>query len=299
MTSAPTEEGLAFDCSGETLIGILHRPTIEAADSGVLIVVGGPQYRAGSHRQFTLLARALAVAGYPVLRFDYRGMGDSSGAQRSFEEVSDDIGAAITAGQQRLPYLHRWLLWGLCDGASAALLYWHTTRDTRVRGLCLVNPWVRTQEGLASTHVKHYYLQRALQRDFWQKVFRGRVARHAVRDLVRNLRLAGASKRAEREQSDNGSADSARSFQSRMAQAWALFDGPILLLLSGDDLTAQEFVEHARRPEWRSAMSRPNLTRIDLAGANHTFSSSNDRYRAETSTLDWLARCTTAVASAV
>ena len=39
----------------------------------MVIVVGGPQYRAGSHRQFTLLARHIAAAGYPVLRFDARG----------------------------------------------------------------------------------------------------------------------------------------------------------------------------------------------------------------------------------
>jgi alpha/beta superfamily hydrolase len=48
----------------------------------VLVIVGGPQYRAGSHRQFTLLARSLAEQGFAVLRFDYRGMGDSTGAMR-------------------------------------------------------------------------------------------------------------------------------------------------------------------------------------------------------------------------
>ena len=45
MTAAPAEEGFAFDCSGETLIGILHRPALKTADTGVLIIVGGPQYR--------------------------------------------------------------------------------------------------------------------------------------------------------------------------------------------------------------------------------------------------------------
>jgi len=50
-----------------------------AADTGVLIVVGGPQYRVGSHRQFVMLARFLADHGVPCMRFDYRGMGDVSG----------------------------------------------------------------------------------------------------------------------------------------------------------------------------------------------------------------------------
>ena len=67
------EEALVFGCGGEALVGVLARPDAPAA-RGVLIVVGGPQYRAGSHRQFTHLARELARNGIASLRFDYRGM---------------------------------------------------------------------------------------------------------------------------------------------------------------------------------------------------------------------------------
>jgi alpha/beta superfamily hydrolase len=95
---------------------------------GVLVVVGGPQYRVGSHRQFLLLSRRLASEGYPVMRFDYRGMGDGGGAMRSFEDVSADIGAAIEAFQRRCPSVRRIVLWGLCDAASAALLYVEAVR---------------------------------------------------------------------------------------------------------------------------------------------------------------------------
>ena len=59
-------------------------PAACAGPRGVLIVTGGPQYRAGSHRQFVLLARFLAARGMAVLRFDYRGMGDSEGAPRDY-----------------------------------------------------------------------------------------------------------------------------------------------------------------------------------------------------------------------
>ena len=57
------ERGLVFRCAGEELVGILH-PAPGA--TGVVIVVGGPQYRVGSHRQFLLLARRLAASGIPV-----------------------------------------------------------------------------------------------------------------------------------------------------------------------------------------------------------------------------------------
>ncbi len=79
-----TETALRFTCADEYLFGILACPE-RPSDTGVVIVVGGPQTRVGSHRQFVLLSRALAAAGYPVLRFDVRGMGDSSGEQRDFE----------------------------------------------------------------------------------------------------------------------------------------------------------------------------------------------------------------------
>ena len=81
-TSEPAEPaydevGLLFNCAGETLVGVLARPPSSQLQGslGVVIIVGGPQYRAGSHRQFVSLARALAAAGHAVLRFDYRGMG--------------------------------------------------------------------------------------------------------------------------------------------------------------------------------------------------------------------------------
>ena len=85
-----TEEIALFGCKGDTLVGILAKPETPAK-TGIVVIVGGPQYRAGSHRQFVLLSRSLAAAGYAVLRFDYRGMGDSEGQQRNFEAVSADI----------------------------------------------------------------------------------------------------------------------------------------------------------------------------------------------------------------
>ncbi|WP_313872610.1 serine aminopeptidase domain-containing protein [Rugamonas sp. DEMB1] len=111
------EHALQFSCDDAALIGILSRPR-QAATRGVLVVVGGPQYRAGSHRQFTLLARALAAQGIPVLRFDYRGMGDSEGAARDFEAVSADLRAAIDEFFRQVPTLRDVVLWG-CATAPA------------------------------------------------------------------------------------------------------------------------------------------------------------------------------------
>jgi len=43
-----TEQAIVFNCDGCRLIGIATKPETPA-ETGVLIVVGGPQYRAGSH----------------------------------------------------------------------------------------------------------------------------------------------------------------------------------------------------------------------------------------------------------
>jgi exosortase A-associated hydrolase 1 len=276
-----TEETVLFACEGDILLGILAKPETPA-QTGLVVIVGGPQYRVGSHRQFVLLSRALAAAGYPVLRFDYRGMGDSTGAQRNFEAVSADIAAAIDALQQYVPVVKQVALWGLCDGASAALLYCHATQDARISGMCLLNPWVRSEASLARTQVKHYYRQRLMQKEFWLKLMRGKVAAGAVGGLLQKMRLASApgKRPAKTEQT---------AFQHRMATAWHRFNGHLLLLLSGDDYTAKEFVEYANAdPAWKNYRDHAGLQRREISRADHTCSTPNARESVESYTLAWL-----------
>lgn len=279
-----TEVAVQFACVGDLLQGIVAVPATPLP-TGVVVVVGGPQYRVGSHRQFVLLSRALASAGYPVLRFDYRGMGDSEGQPRGFQEIQADIAAAIGALQRQVPAVGQVALWGLCDGASAALLYCHATRDPRVNALCLLNPWVRSEAGFARTQMKHYYLQRLVQKEFWRKVVRGGVGWQAVAGLLGSLRQA--ARRGEPAAGDpRQAAAPPHSFQQRMALAWDGFAGSIFLLLSDEDLVAKEFMEHAYRDAaWKNAMKHPRLVRHELPGADHTFSSASYRAKAEELTL--------------
>jgi exosortase A-associated hydrolase 1 len=269
-----------FDCRGERLLGILHPSP--GADTAVLVIVGGPQYRAGSHRQFVQLARALSGAGYAVMRFDYRGMGDSGGTPQGFERVSDDIASAIDALQQRLPEVRHVVLWGLCDGASAALMYCDDRRDPRVRGVCALNPWVRSEASLASTQLKHYYTQRLVSAQFWAKLLRGQVAAGALKELGRKLRAATTA--------SSSSADAAPAdFRQRMARGWQRAGGRILLILSGNDYTAKEFIEHAGADKtWRTLLAQPRVRRHTVDNADHTFSDEASRLAAERLTIAWL-----------
>lgn len=275
------EEAHYFDCAGERLLGILARPE-QPADTAVLILVGGPQYRVGSHRQFLLLSRTLAAAGYPCLRFDFRGMGDSSGEPQSFEDVAEDIAAAIEALQVALPSMRRVVLWGLCDAASAALLYWQASGDRRLAGMALLNPWVRSEATLARTQLRHYYLQRLLASEFWGKLGRRQFDwRGATREFLGKFRLARGA--------GQGESAGKMPFQQRVTSALRSFPEPVLLVLSGNDLTAHEFLDCASGdPAWSCILGQSNITRRDVAGADHTFSTAAWRQEVEQATLGWL-----------
>jgi uncharacterized protein len=274
------DEALWFDCQGDPLLGILSRPE-RPRDLGVVILVGGPQYRVGAHRQYLLLARALAASGYPVLRFDYRGNGDSFGVRRDYEGVSDDIGAAVEALQRKVGEVKRVALWGLCGGASAALIYCHDRHDARIVGLCLMNPWVRTEKTLARMHVRHYYRQRVMERGFWLKLLKGRVAWRAPGELLRSLRIAWSAGRGD---------EPPATFQQRMAAAWRDYGGRLLLVISVRDYTAKEFLDHVRDDgAWAGALERPGLERRDLLDADHTCSEPAERARMQALIIEWLA----------
>ena len=286
MQPAQYEEiSVAFGCNGEQLVGVLAAPATVAhsEDIGLVVIVGGPQYRVGSHRQFLHLSRSLAQAGFPVLRFDVRGMGDSSGPLHAFEDITPDIAAAIHTLQEHMPQVRRIVLWGLCDGASAALLYLDTTHDSRVCGACLLNPWVRSEASLARAHVKHYYVDRLKQKEFWQKLLSGRIAFSAVQGLWRNLQVMLSNG------SDTASPATQLSYQDRMVRGWQSTTLQILLLLSEDDYTAKEFLEYVKlNPAWSGLLDSTLLTRQELAGADHTLSVAGTQQAAENKTLEWL-----------
>lgn len=276
------EQAFSFDCAGEALLGIIAMPE-NALKTGVLIIVGGPQYRAGSHRQFLLLSRHLAEAGYPAMRFDSRGMGDSSGELCDFESIANDVASAIDVFFAKCPELERIVLWGLCDAASASLLYWDKTKDIRVTGMVLLNPWVRSEASLAKTQIKHYYGQRLFQADFWRKFFTGNLG--VGRALCG---LLGSVKNAHR--LNNGFGQNAiLPFHKKMARGLESFSGTVLFLLSGNDYTAKEFLESVKAdPVWERSLNRVNVSQKEIPEADHTFSSIKWRGQVENMTRQWL-----------
>lgn len=275
---------MTFDCGGTALVGVLHRPH-QTASVGVVIVVGGPQYRVGSHRQFVLLARALTERGIAVLRFDCRGMGDSDGQFSGFEHIAPDVRSAIEFFFAELPTLTEVALWGLCDASSAICEC--AESDRRITAVALLNPWVHTEEGKARARLRHYYLQRLIHMDFVRKICRGDLRPlESAKDFLRDLGR-GLWRRRGPDLSGGGGAD------NRLAEAMAAslvgFKGRILLILSGQDLTGREFEDAAQASRaWRRLLAQPRVTMHRLEEADHTFSRRAWRDRVAEWTLDWL-----------
>lgn len=271
------ERASVFSCGGAQLLAITSLPQ-QPLRRGVLVVVGGPQYRCGSHRQFTLVCRSLAEQGIAAMRFDYQGMGDSEGEMRTFEEVQPDIQAAIDEFCMQVPELTEVVIWGLCDAASAALFYAHT--DPRVCGVALLNPWARTETGIAKTRLRHYYWSRLTDKEFWRKVGRGEFAfAAAARSFAGILTTAFGSGKGRAAMGSTlviggqAAAGATASLPGRMADGLGRFKGKVLLILSGKDLTAQEFSGVVRASSrWGKLLSADRIQRRSLPEADHTFS---------------------------
>ncbi|MGJ7915207.1 hydrolase 1, exosortase A system-associated [Massilia sp. LXY-6] len=278
------DKALAFSCAGDWLYGVVSVPE-QPARRGVLIVVGGPQYRAGSHRQFVLLARQLAAAGVPAMRFDYRGMGDSEGDPRDFTSIGDDLQAALDQFFAAVPGMAEVALWGLCDGASAPLC--QASLDRRVTGLVLLNPWVRTEHGIAKTTLKHYYRSRLLEPELWRKILQGQF--DYVRAAKSFVALVSSAFRSGRSRPAASDAPISLPLPERMGAGLASFRGKVLLIVSGADLTGQEFLDMAAAsPSWRRLLETPRVTRHDLPGADHTCSRRAWRDQVALWTSDWV-----------
>lgn len=285
------QRAIRFQCEGANLYGVVALPE-RTSMRGVLIVVGGPQYRSGSHRQFMLLAGDLAARGVPVMRFDYRGMGDSEGEPRTFEDVGEDIGAAIDRFLVEVPAMKEVVIWGLCDAASAALFYAHS--DARVRGLVLLNPWVRTEEGIAKAYLKHYYLARLVNRDLWKKIMSGRFeyrsAARSIAGLCAKVLPMGRPKKNTGNAAAHHRVEAQSVLPDRMLQGLEKFKGNVLLIMSGNDLTAKEFLDVVSgSSKWKKLLGASNVQRRDLAEANHTFAQRDWRNQVSNWTNEWIA----------
>ncbi len=114
------EDQIAISSGGCELYGMLHRPS-GSSRGGIVFANPIFEEHKSSQRVMVNMARILCDNGFTVLRFDYRGCGDSPGSQKDFS-IPDwlaDIRSAIEFVQGTVPGPIGLL--GLRIGASLAL----------------------------------------------------------------------------------------------------------------------------------------------------------------------------------
>jgi exosortase A-associated hydrolase 2 len=139
--TAARRDGFFFDAAGARLYGFMH--PAQGAPRGRACVLVHPfmEERQDAHAVLRALAVELAARGFPTLRFDLYGCGDSEGdwAESSLERWGDDLAAAAAVVRHEAPDAEVALV-GLRFGATLAGLFAERAGASRV---ALVQPVVR------------------------------------------------------------------------------------------------------------------------------------------------------------
>jgi exosortase A-associated hydrolase 1 len=215
-----------FDCEGAKLAGTLDegvKPT------GLLIVSGGNEIRSGAHAGQAAMAAHLAALGYPVCRYDRRGIGDSEGDNGGFESSSADIASAVSAFRNEAAHMQRLVAFGNCDAATALALF---HKNLSIDALILANPWViESANAEASTPPT----SAAVRARYWNRLKNP----HSLIDLftgkINLWKLAGGLVKA-------AQADKPTDLAERLAQALATSTLPTAILIADRDTTALAFM---------------------------------------------------------
>ena len=241
---------LTLECEGEALGASIDEAMGEV---GVLIVTGGSQTRIGSHRLFERLAASLAEAGFSSLRFDRRGVGDSSGNDPGFKHCEPDITAAAAAFRDEAPPVRRVIGLGLCDGATALAL-----SGAGLDGYILINPWLVETEADAPppAAIRDHYRKQLTSLSGWKKIASGAVS-------YRKL-LKGVAKIA---QPQSGSP-----LAALVADGLRRNRRPTVLILASADGTAVAAAAELKAPAFEDLID--TTYRID--SDSHTFAKPGD-----------------------
>lgn len=201
ISNAPTitfEETPAFIPAGDdVLFGILTSPTGPARGTTVVLLNAGAWIPAvGKNRLWVRLARRLAEDGYHVLRFDYHGVGESTGTVDAYaldsifeRDLASAVGWLGDRGMDRV------VLAGWCFGARLGLMC--APRIPGVEGLIALSLLIVESEGVvldggANPPVLKRAFKREAIRRMLHKQYRGiywRVAKGQIRRIVSKLAL--------------------------------------------------------------------------------------------------------------
>lgn len=195
VTGGPCgEQAWLFGRPGKRF-GVLTPPKEKGKKPAIILMNAGSIHHIGPNRAYVRMARRWADLGYPVLRMDFSGIGESQLGEGSPENVPypndavKDAQAAMTALEKE-GIAARFILCGLCSGADIA--FRAGARDSRVAGAWMINPqafYFESSDALKlflDAELKAQYYESGLwDKERWKKVLRGEVNIGRVAGIMR------------------------------------------------------------------------------------------------------------------
>ena len=252
----------------------------------ILLLSPGVKMRVAPHRQYVRLADTLSAAGWPVLRFDFAGLGDSEGERQErlhselYTKIQlglyvDDVVTAMNWLERQGVGERGFVLAGLCGGAITGLLA--AAEDPRVKGLLsfgipvMLDDRGATAETFISAgqlnKLRSGYLRRLRDPQAWLRLLSFRTD---YRLLIKSL-LQRSRKRSE----NSGGSAGHDSRNPRFAPAFlSLLERgvPINCIFGGSDRLHWEFEEEFLSQYREAVAEHEEFFELNVTdGANHIF----------------------------
>jgi dienelactone hydrolase len=260
---------------GGRLFAVLHRPAARRPELPAIVLLNaGCVPRFGAHRQYLPLARRWVALGFPVLRLDLSGIGDSPAATGAPENITyppsaaADVATALTWMTAETG-ADRFVLAGLCSGADIAFA---GAGDPRVDGIVMMNPrtfLLHDLDAVESFKGARWYQEAMFRRESWTKLLRGdvdllRVARTLAPKAARLVR-----QRVERLLASGGREAAPPSVPERLRHL-CLQGIDVLLVVAPHD-PGVDYVDANHAAEMRALRQVTGFRRAEIAGTDHTF----------------------------
>lgn len=253
---------ISFLCGDDLLAG-----TLDAGDlaTGIIIVSGGNEIRGGAFAGQATMAAHFATLGYPVFRFDRRGVGESEGLNTGFENSADDIAAAVAAFRTAAPQIERIIAFGNCDAASALALFHH---KLSIDALILANAWVIDPPSGDAAPAPN---ADAIRARYWARLKNPRSLIDLLSGKIDLRKLASGLASAARKQPVSGLAEG-------LATALARSVVPTTVLIAQRDTTAMAFMGAWQSGIFADVRARPDVRLAQFDTASHGFADAASRH---------------------
>jgi pimeloyl-ACP methyl ester carboxylesterase len=251
------EEFITFLNKGERIVGTIHIPE-EIPAPGIILCHGLTGNRIESHRLFVHTARELCRRGFTVLRFDFRGCGESEGLFESItisEEVND-LKAAIDWLHSRGEILSSKIgTIGLSLGGVVSLIA--AAEDERIKAVCTWSTPAEFKdlEDTAKSILGGGKIEEWIMRGYLDLPSGDRIGRDFLEDALRHNILESAAKISPR---------------------------PLLIIHASNDVLVP--VSHAEKLFKNAGEPKEKFI---VEGADHTFNRWDWQWLVINYTVDW------------